>query len=102
MDMKNIEEYAKAKSIVLEAHKKFLERHEGGICLNFEGEDLRFAQFAEADFSRSSFNGARFHRANFSNCSFHLSRFIEARLTRIIMTRAIFRPSRRRLDLHVR
>lgn len=89
------EEYDRAKRLILDSHRRFLDGEKDGVRLNLQGEDLRRSRFGEANLCQARFDGAILDRAEFSDCNFHLARFVGARLTKVIMTRAVFRPTRR-------
>jgi uncharacterized protein YjbI with pentapeptide repeats len=90
-------EYDKAKRLILNAHKRFLELKPDGVLLDLEGENLRLAVFDGADLRRATFTKAVFQKADFTDCDFHLARFENARLTRVKMAGAVFSPTVRLL-----
>jgi uncharacterized protein YjbI with pentapeptide repeats len=72
------DEIARAKRVLLEAHQQYLRyvQHGGvpkGAQLDFSGEDLRYARFADADMSYANLDGTRFRKADLQGCDFHLA-----------------------------
>jgi uncharacterized protein YjbI with pentapeptide repeats len=90
-------DYNKAKRLLLDAHKRFLEFEPDGLLLNLEGADLRHAVFDDVNLSRAQFRRVRLLKANFADCSLHLARFDNSRLTRIRLTDAVFSATNRQL-----
>ena len=80
-------EIAKARQVLLEAHRQYLHYvlHGGppkGARLDFSGEDLRHAEFSDADLSHATLNRVRFRNAELQSSDFHLADLEGARFGR--------------------
>lgn len=113
MRQEYLRQLSDAKKLLVEAHKLYVDhrercRHgleegmpyvhrgsEEGAQLDFSGEDLRFAQFADANFSDADLDRAQFRRASLQDCDFYRADLQRSKFGRVKFRGTNF-PTRRR------
>lgn len=94
--------YKTAKAIILNSHRRWLYRKlwedhrrgpsplSGGVCLDFSGADLRYADFSAALMSHSSFGATIIRGGGFHGATLDASDFSGAKIRHCIIDNADF------------